>query len=152
MFQRAMNTGSFPETIWDVSKTPPLDPAYVDPIWDGSQTFVPDSHHSRHVRPQNYHTGSVHRNSSASARSVRSDYANFPMSVFATTHSEDHPIVSNDQLAYSPKRVRLVESQKREVKRPAPSRPMSAPNLHRVHYKRTDYVFAKYKNNPMTVL
>lgn len=134
-----MDTGSFPETIWDVSKTPPLDPSYVDPIWDGSQKFTSGKISPTQAKTPDY--SSVNKkNRSDSSVGV---YANFPMNVFATSQSEEHPIVSNDELS---------RTTSLKVNSPVVHR-----DLRKVHSTfwggpRHGSRFSNYHDNPMTVL
>lgn len=167
MFQRELNTGGFPETIWDVSKTPPLDPSNVDPIWDGSPTFsVRYAASQSSSRTNTGPHGSTSRSSSQiemtskmsgtirgdadnlyqtgkvrDSRKTGSVYANFPLNMFATTQSEERPIMANDELA------------KRSTVAVTPSRDMvRSHSTFKANSRRSDMAFASYKDNPMTVL
>ena len=165
MFQRALKNGGFPETIWDVSKTPPLDPSYVDPIWDGSPTFAVRHTHLHtgntssnagnkgHTARNSSETGNTNRNSGKIGSVVRSsarfmnssitggEYANFPMNVFASRQSEEHPIMDNDELT---RRVTLAVPLSHDMTR--------VPSTFGGNRRRSDIAYAQYRDNPMTVL
>lgn len=165
MFQRALNTGGFPETIWDVSKTPPLDSSHVDPIWDGSPTFsvrYSAAQSQSSSRPHSGKTGNTSRNSAPTGsttvnrgrndvdlgilretgsrmrehRRKESAYANFSMNVFATTHSEQHPIVADDELA---KRATIAVTPSHDMTRTHSTFRANTSN------RRSDTAFAQYR-------